>query len=490
MMPSPQHIYERLGATRAQFLDRCAGESRAFGLASELRGAVALSGSQSVRPAFLLPAVIDKMAAGARSPTNLVTYLEGIRDIVKRNYGNDYDAVPVATCEAGLWLCLELFATPPLAGRGEPYRSAYLALHEAYTEHHASYGRPYPPKYKDLFGERTNTGGEAGLMGHRLHNLDVVIVPVAGARYEPHGIKSFIVPLLTTASGEATCASVRERAERFGDRLSAIVSLGYDTPGYGYGQKSDGSTPDLMKGLAGIARDYDIPHIIDNARAAPFMGPPLARIGSDLMLFSMDKVAGAPTSGLIVGRSEYVIQLRRALGWHSDRHGAGGIAYGKGAYSIFDPGRETLVGQLAALEWLEANRGLVRAVVDELYAIVEDEMAPLMRRYSDRIRISKSYNGCGVEVNYVDTWQNGRAGIPIFNNEDKASGTNLLIAGLGALGYQAPSCEDGNIFITTGRGLVDDTGHLRRERARAAVRAMVRVLEILDDVTREIAREQ
>jgi hypothetical protein len=128
-------------------------------------------------------------------------------------------------------------------------------------------------------------------------------------------------------------------------------------------------------------------------------------------------------------------------------------------------------------------------VVDELNAIVEDETAPLLRRHPGSIRISKSYNGYGVEVNYVDTWQNGRAGIPIFNNEDKASGTNLLIAGLSALGYQAPSCEDGNIFITTGRGLVDETGHLRSERARGALRAMVRVLEILDDVTQEIARE-
>ena len=94
MTASRQHVYERLGASRGQFVDRCARESRAFGLASELRGAVALSGSQSVRPAFLLPAVIDKIAAGARSPTNLVTYLEGIRDVVKRNYGDDYDAVP------------------------------------------------------------------------------------------------------------------------------------------------------------------------------------------------------------------------------------------------------------------------------------------------------------------------------------------------------------------------------------------------------------
>jgi hypothetical protein len=488
MTQSRQQIYEILGARRADIVERIGRESRAFGLASELRGSVALAGSQSVRPAYLLPEVVEKIAAGARSPTNLVTYLQGIRDVVRRNYGDDYDAVPIATCEAGLWLCLEIFAAPPLAGRGEAYRAAYLALHEAYSEHHLSYGRPYPPKYKDIFGERTNTGGEVGLLGHRLHNLDVVISRVAGARYEPHGIKSFVVPLLTTANAEGTCVTVRQRAERFGDRVGAIVSLGYDTPGYGYGEKRDGATPDLMKGLAAIALDYDIPYIIDNARAAPFMGPRPSRIGNDLMLFSMDKVAGAPTSGLIVGRSDYIIQVRRALGWHSERHGSGSIAYGKAAYSIFDPGRETLVGQLAALEWLERNGDIVKSVVDELYAIVSEEAAPLVRRHPGGIRISKSYNGYGVEINHVDSWQNGRVGIPIFNNEDKVSGTNLLIAGLGALGYQAPSAEDGNIFITTGRGLVDNSGRLIGERARAAVRAMVRVLEVIDDTTQEIAR--
>lgn len=60
-------------------------------------------------------------------------------------------------------------------------------------------------------------------------------------------------------------------------------------------------------------------------------------------------------------------------------------------------------------------------------------------------------------------------------------------SGLGALGYQAPSAEDGNIFITTGRGLVDETRRLMSERTRGAVRAMVRVLEILDDTTQAIA---
>ena len=172
-------IYETLGRERTAFLERVRREAAADALPEALRGIVALTGSQSVRPAFLLPEIVDAIAAGARSATGLTTYLEEIRDRVKQHYGDDFDAVPVATCEAGLWLCLELFATPPIAGRGDSYRTAYIALNEAYSEHHATYGRPFPPKYKDLFGERINSGGELGLMGHRLNNLDVVIAPVA-----------------------------------------------------------------------------------------------------------------------------------------------------------------------------------------------------------------------------------------------------------------------------------------------------------------------
>lgn len=481
-------IYESLGRDRAAFLERVRREARGHALAEDLRGIVALAGSQSVRPSFLLPEVVDAMAAGARNPTGLTAYLEEIRERVKQQYGDDYDAVPVATCEAALWLCLELFATPPLAGRGESYRSAYLALHEAYSEHHATYGRPFPPKYKDLFGERINTGGELGLMGHRLTNLDCVIVPVAGARYEPHGIRSFIVPILTGVDPVATTAGVAKRAARFAERLSAVVSLGYDTPGYGYGEKHDGITPDLMRGLGTVAADYDVPYLIDNARALPFFGYHPRDVGADLMLFSMDKVAGAPTSGLIVGRSEYVIQVRRALGWHGDRLGSGPLAYGKGAHSHLDPGRESLVGQVAALRWLDANADLVRSNVDDLHELLCEAARPLLARYPRGIRLAKSYNGYGVELNYVDTWLGGDAGIPIFNNEDKGVGTNLVIAGLAALGYQAPSAEDGNIFVTTGRGLVDEDGRLMHDRAAAALKALVRVLEILDDATQAIVQ--
>ncbi|MBC7782180.1 MAG: hypothetical protein H7125_18955 [Proteobacteria bacterium] len=486
MEPFRHQIYEALGRERGAFLEYVAREAAADALPAELRGSVALSGSQSVRPAYLLPAVIERMVDGARSAAPLTTYLDEIRVLVKQHYGDDYDGVPVCTCEAALWLCLEAFATPPSAGRGAGYRSAYLALHEAYSEHFVSYGRPFPPKYKDLFGERLTTSGEMGIVGHRLPDLDVVIVPMAGARYEQHGIKQFIVPLLTGVDAAATIAAVGRRAATFAERLSAVVSLGYDTPGYGYGSKADGVHADLMTGLGRVAADHDVPYIVDNARAVPFLGVHPRGIGADLMLFSMDKVAGAPTSGLIVGRAEYVLQLQRALGWHSDRVGSGASTYGKGAYSPFDPGRESLVGQAAALRWVSEHPQVIRGVVDELYELLQDAVQPLRARYPDGIRIAKSYNGFGVELNYVDTWRDGRIGIPIFNNEDKGVGSNLVIAGLAALGWQPPSAEDGNLFITTGRGLVDAHGRLFAERARRALRALVRVLEILDDTTQAI----
>ena len=480
-------IYEALGRERAQFLERVVRAAPDAALPHDLRGAVALAGSQSVRPAYLLPEVIGKMAAGARDPAPLTRYLDEIRALVKTHYGDDFDAVPTCTCEAALMLCLDVFATPPLAGRGASYRSAYLAMHEAYSEHFVAYGRPFPPKYKDLFGERLTTSGELGILGHRLPDLDVIIVPMAGARYEPHGIRQFIVPLLTEVDAQATLAALGRRAAQFADRLSALVSLGYDTPGYGHGAKRDGVHSDLMTGFGTLAAEYDVPYIIDNARAVPFLGPHPGRLGADLMLFSMDKVAGAPTSGLIVGRSEYVLQLQRAMGWHSDRVGSGSVSYGKGAFSTLDPGRESLVGQAAALRWVAEHPQRIRDGVDELFELLQEEVQPLRSRHGDAIRIARSYNGYGVELNYVDTWRGGRAGIPIFNNEDKGVGANLLIAGLAALGWQAPSAEDGNVFVTTGRGLVDDEGRLISDRARAALRAMVRVLEVLDDTTQEIA---
>ena len=53
----------------------------------------------------------------------------------------------------------------------------------------------------------------------------------------------------------------------------------------------------------------------DNAWGTPFLGTDPRRIGADVMLYSMDKVAGASTSGLVIGREEPMVNIRRALGF-------------------------------------------------------------------------------------------------------------------------------------------------------------------------------
>lgn len=475
-------IYQELGKSKEEFLKRVAREAKRVGMPKEWMGTIGLTGSNSARPAYLRPDIIEKMAEGARSPKNLVNYIEEIRVVVKEEYGDDYDALPVNTCEAALWAALDTLAAPPIAGRGDSYRTRYIALYEAHSEHQVGYGRPFPPKYKDIFSDRANIAGELGVLGRRLNNLDVIIAKIEGARYEPHGIKSFIVPLLTTAKAKKTKERLRQLIEQHIDSVSALVSLGYDSPGYGYGEKSDGVTPDLKAAMGALAQEYDIPYIVDNARGIPFLGAHPRKLGADLIVFSMDKVAGAPISGLVVGRPESIIPLQRALGWHSERFGGGTMTYGKGVFAPFDPGREAIVGQLAALRWVQSNKRVLKGAIDELHRIVEQESAPLKSKYKSGILISKSYNGGAVEINYVDTWTDTQAGIPIFSTEDKAAGMNYISAGLAVLGILPPSPDEGNIVLTTGRGLVDGKGRLIPDKTRVAVRGLVAVLMILGEM--------
>lgn len=474
-------IYQALGREKNEFLVRVAQEAGRVGIAEEWKGKIGLTGSNSARPAYLRRDIVDAIAAGARNPRNLIEYAEDIRVLVKEEYGDDYDALPINTCEAALWAALDTLASPPIAGRGDGYRARYIALYEAHGEHQVGYGRPFPPKYKDVFADRANIAGELGVIGRRLNDLDAIVVKMQGARYEPHGIKSFIVPLLATVDAKRTLDRVEQVLMQHIESTSALVSLGYDSPGYGYGEKREGDVSVLKAGLGGLAKAHDLPYIVDNARGIPFLGAHPRDIDADVVMFSMDKVAGAPTSGLIVGRPECIIALQRAVGWHSERFGGGSMTYGKGMFAAFDPGREALIGQVEALRWLRSNQALAKDTIDRLHRIVLEESRPLIATYGDGIRISRSYNGGAVEINYADTWSEGRVGIPIFSTEDKAAGMNLITAGVGALGILPPSPDEGNVVITLGRGLLDEEGGLIEERARAAVRGLVVVLSLLGE---------
>lgn len=481
-------IYQQLGRRKAEFLALVEKQAGKVGVPKAWAGTIGLTGSNSARPAYLRRDIVESLVQGARSPKNLVDAIEEIRVEVKAEYGEDYDAVPINSCEAALWASLDTLAAPPLAGRGDSYRTRYVALYESHAEHQVSYGRPFPPRYKDIFADRTNIAGELGVLGRRLNNLDVIITPIEGARYEAHGIKSFIVPLLTKTNAARTRRALARVIERHVDSVSALVSLGYDSPGYGYREKRDGVTPDLKAAMGALAAEYGLPYIVDNARGIPFLGAHPKKLGAGVVLYSMDKVAGAPISGLIVARNEFAIPLQRALGWHSERFGGGTMTYGKGAFAAFDPGREALIGQLAALRWIRANKRVIRGMVDAAFRILKEESAPLVKTWGDGIVLSRSYNGGAVELNYVDTWTPGGVGIPIFSTEDKAAGMNLVTAGLAALGVLPPSPDEGNVVMTFGRGLLDEDGRLVEDKTRIAMRALVAVLRTLGDFTRSIAK--
>jgi hypothetical protein len=477
-------FYQRLATGRDAFLKRVAEDvAPKLGMADEWRGVISLTGSNSSRPGYLRPDMIQRIAEGARSPTGLDAIGEKIREVVKEVYGGHYDAVSFSTCEAALWASLETFAAPSITGDAGD-RTRYVSLHELYAQHYLTYGRPITPFYKDFLSERLQTAGELGVLGRRLPGLDLDIVPVAGARYEVHGIKPHVVALLTDADPAATGEAVQAAIERHGSPVTAIVTLGYETTGFGRGRKNDDGTSALMVTMGEIASRHGLPYIVDKARGFPFLGSHPDAFSADVVLFSMDKVAGALTSGLAIGREDRLIGLRRAMGVHSERFG-GMPPHGKGRYAAFDPGREALVSQLAALEWIRDNADLIHKNCERLQEIAVEAFAALTERYPSAILIERTDDTGGIEINYTRTWDADGFGIPIFNSEDAVAGTNLIANGLAQLGIAPPGGEEGNLIVTPERGLLDEDGVLIEDRARVVLTGLAKVLEALSQMVED-----
>ncbi|MCR4441012.1 MAG: PLP-dependent transferase [Peptococcaceae bacterium] len=448
-----------------------------IGIPAELKGKFGLTGAISGCPAPLREDIIKAGEIEARKVVPLATYVEEIRGIVKEVYGDDWDAAPVNTCEAGLWITFDTLFTPPAMGRGDNYRTRYITPYEKHLHHHGGYGRPFPPRYKDIFADRGSTAGELGFYGKRQNNLDTVIVPLAGARYDVHGIKYHPVPLLSKVEPGASKVLLEEAAARNAALLSGFTSLGYETPGYGYSIKDKDGVPVLQKAIAEIAHKYNVPYVVDNAWGLPFVGTNPVKNGCDVIIYSMDKATGSPLCGLIIGKEELMVPIRRAVGMHGDRYGTT-ASYGKAAYVTNDPGKEALVGALAALRVLKDKPEVLTKPVDDLYDIVVEEFAGIEPQFKEGIIISKSYNSTAVEINYEGTWQDGKTGIPIFSIEDMYSGTNIFQSGMSAMGVIPTIAYDANIYISTGLATTDEYGQLIPDITRMAVKALVALINI------------
>jgi hypothetical protein len=283
---------------------------------------------------------------------------------------------------------------------------------------------------------------------------------------------------MKNVNAKAAVQAMREAAKQHETLLGGFASLGYDTPGYGYGQKDADGTPILLKGIAEIARSYNVPYIIDNAWGIPILGTSIKKVGADVMIFSMDKATGSATSALIIGKEEAMVPIRRALGYHGARYGTT-TSYGKAAFVGQDPGKEGLSGQLAALRVLRDTPAIVQKPIDDLHTIVVEEFGKIDQRIRPFFQIYKSYNGGTVEINYEDSWKDGKLGIPIFSIEDMYSGSNMFQDGMTAMGIIPTIAYDANIFISPGLGTTDENGQLIQERARMIIRALVLLIEIV-----------
>ena len=166
------------------------------------------------------------------------------------------------------------------------------------------------------------------------------------------------------------------------------------------------------------------------------------------------------------------------MGMAGDRWGTT-ASYGKAAYVCFDPGKEALATQLQALKVLRDNPKVLTKPVDDLEAIVKEEFAKLPKHLQEGLIITKSYNSTAVEVNYENTWKNGKMGIPIFSIEDMYAGSNLFQAGMMQMGVIPTIAYDGNIYISPGLGTTDENGQLLEREARWCVQALVKNIEIV-----------
>ena len=480
----------RMTAFRHQFYQRLleaipAIEAEARAVAHDLEldvhaGRIGTYQGSSSTPGRLPDYVLDAVVASNQGEVVPARrYADAIRELVKERYGDDWDVCVTNTAEAALRVTYETLMAPPMMRRGDAYRGRVLQLLGEDFEWGGGYGRAFPPRYKNLAVDRTVAGGELGIEGKSIANLDTLFVRGAGVAYEVHGSKPALVPLMTGLDVEGTLAAMRRAADRHAPFLTGVHAVGYDTPGWGLGEKDGAGTPLLLKGMAEIARDHDVPFVVDCASCLPFVGLDPREVGADVMIYSMDKAGRAPISGLVIGRAEAMSAIRKGMGWDGPRTG-GASSYSKGAFSAHDPGRDSLVGLHAFLKVVVEEPRRVTDPVDGMHAVLLEELRDVAPKgLQNGLVVTKSHHMGGLELNYAGTWTGRDLGLPLYGLEDLYAGTNALDAALIAMGQAPSTIYGGNVLIGPGLGLIDRSGALIPEAARAAFRGLVRSFGIV-----------
>ena len=470
-----QKIYEKISDIRRDA--KKVGEGIGVG---DLRNEIGLYTGSSSCPGPMAKSAIEAIVEANKTPIMPLRNVEDqLRDLVKDLFGDDFDGASVCTCEAALRVCFEILFSPPTMRKGDSYRARYIVPYEEDFDFTGFYGRPFPPKYKNLITDRSASAGELGIEGKSISNLESILIKLYGARYEVHGIKYNTVPLLTRTDSQKSYERIVEKANMHSHLLSGFATIGYDTPGYGYSEKDEKGVPTLKKLIGNFAVELDLPYLIDCASGVPSFGYKLEDVNADVMMWSMDKMVHAPTSGLIVGKEEAMVPIRKGLGLGGQRYGEVS-SHSKGVFSCFDPGRDALIGQISILETLRDEPNKIKRPIDDMHRLIEKEFnSSTLDPFKDDLIITKSYTMGGIEVNYSETWHEDNFGIPIFTSEDLFANTNPIMIATEEMGIYPPLIYSGNIFLGPGLGNLDEDGELIKEDTSIALRGLVKSIELV-----------
>ena len=164
------------------------------------------------------------------------------------------------------------------------------------------------------------------------------------------------------------------------------------------------------------------------------------------------------------------------MGVHSERYG-NVSAYGKAELVGFDPGKENIVGQVAALRLIRDYPERFKTPVDEMYSIVAAEFKDFAM--ADGLVISKSYNSGAVEINYENTWKDETLGIPIFTIEDFYAGSDPLMGALRSMGIVPTISYDANLMLSPGLGTLEAEGNLIKENMALVAKGVRAAMEVV-----------
>jgi hypothetical protein len=102
----------------------------------------------------------------------------------------------------------------------------------------------------------------------------------------------------------------------------------------------------------------------------------------------MDESAGVLTPDLTIGEEGYVVSVPKVLGPYS--RSRVGRAYGKVAYTTYDPGKEAIAGQVATPRRIKEDPKVMMKPLEELYKLTLEVFEGFPLR--EKLVIGKSAN--------------------------------------------------------------------------------------------------